>query len=167
MSSDKNIPGSFSQKTITIIHQGLNAKRLREALGISQEYIGKQLDFVQQTVSLFEEKPLLDDYIIDVYVSELGCQRAHITNMKTEVPADNTIHLKIDHNDNITFNPLEKVMELSGQVVLSEKEKHEILKEVIADERERNKTDREFFNGVLNQLSDVIRNFKDLKEGEV
>lgn len=38
-------------------------------------------------------------------------------------------------------------MELSGQVVLSEKEKHEILKELIADERERNKTDREFFNG--------------------
>ncbi|MFV0538028.1 MAG: hypothetical protein ACK5M3_11750, partial [Dysgonomonas sp.] len=111
--------------------------------------------------------PLLDDYIIDVYVRELGCQRAHITNMKMEVPADNTIHLKIDHNDNITFNPLEKVMELSGQVVLSEKEKHEILKEVIADERERNKTDREFFNEVLNQLSDVIRNFKDLKEGEV
>lgn len=76
------------------MHQGLDAKRLREVSSISQEYMGKKLGFSQRAISLLEEKHILED---------------HITNMKTEVPADNTVHLKTEYNDNITFNPLDKL----------------------------------------------------------
>lgn len=167
MSSDKSVLGSINQRTITIIHQGLNAKRLREAVGVSQDFISKKLGCSQQTVSALEEKPILDENVIEIYVNEIGCQRSHITNMKTEVPADNTIHLKIEHNDNITFNPLEKVIEISEQkdqlnqkLILSEREKQDLLKGVIEDEKERNKKDRVFFNDVLNQISDVVKTVK-------
>lgn len=147
--NEQSMPLISGQKTITIVHQGLNAKRLREASHISQEYIGKVLGISQQAVSILEEKLTLEDQIIDIYKRELCCQKQHITDMKTEIPADNTIHLKIEHNDNITFNPLDKLIEFSKdkdelyrqnallqeRLIENEKEKFAVLSDLLKDQK--------------------------------
>ncbi|MDR2953777.1 MAG: helix-turn-helix transcriptional regulator [Prevotella sp.] len=140
--NEATVPIISGQRTIAVVHQGLNAKRLREADQISQEYMGKKLNISQQAVSQLEERPVLEDRVIDVYVKELGCKRTHITNMKTDVPADNTVHLKIEHNDNITFNPLDKLIEshdensqLHERLIENEREKFNIIHEMLKENR--------------------------------
>lgn len=154
------------QKTITIVHQGLNAKRLREASHVSQEYIGKILNISQQAVSILEEKYILEKHIVEVYSKELGCQMHHITDMKTEVPADNTVHLKIEHNDNITFNPLDKLIEFSKdkddlykqnailqeRIIENEKEKFVVLSGLLKDQKKTTEKVLSLINNLRKQV---------------
>ena len=63
------------------VHQGKNAKRLREAKGIKQEEIAMELEISQQAVSQLEKRQELDDEIIAVYTRVLGIDESFIRNM--------------------------------------------------------------------------------------
>ena len=118
------------------VHQGKNAKRFREAKGIKQEAIAIELDITQQAVSQLEKRQELDDEVIKVYARVVGIDEYFIRNMVDDSLLegstyfyDHSIQNKNVSTQTLTFNPLDKVVELYSEKdqlyerMLSEKEK--------------------------------------------
>ena len=117
------------------VHQGKNAKRLREAKGIKQEVIAMELNITQQAVSQLEKRQELDDETIKVYAKVVGIDEQFIRNMTDDsLEGSNYFYDHSSQNrdystQNLTFNPLDKVVELCSEKdqlyerMLSEKEK--------------------------------------------
>ena len=106
------------------IHQGRNAKRLREAKGIKQEAIAIELEISQQAVSQLEKRQELDDETIAVYARVLEIDEQFIQNMVDDSLPEGSNYFydqssqKRDYstqNQNLTFNPLDKVVELCAE----------------------------------------------------
>ena len=122
------------------VHQGRNAKRLREAKGIKQEAIAIELKISQQAVSQLEKRQELDDETIAVYAKVLGIDEDFIRNMVDESLLEGSTYF-YDHSSqirstqvntqNLTFNPLDKLVE-----VYSEKDK--LYERIIELEKEKN-----------------------------
>lgn len=119
-----------------IPHQGKNAKRFREAKGIKQEAIAIELDITQQAVSQLEKRQELDDEVIKVYARVVGIDEYFIRNMVDDSLLegstyfyDHSIQNKNVSTQTLTFNPLDKLVELYSEKdqlyerMLSEKEK--------------------------------------------
>lgn len=106
------------------VHQGKNAKRLREAKGIKQEEIAMELEISQQAVSQLEKRQELDDETIAVYARVLGIDESFILNMTDDSLEgsnyfyDHSFQNRDNSTQNLTFNPLDKLIE-----VYSEKDK--------------------------------------------
>lgn len=100
------------------VHQGKNAKRLREAKGIKQEEIAMELKITQQAVSQLERRQELDDETIAVYARVLGIDEDFIRNMADDSLPENSNYFYDNSSQNLTFNPLDKLVE-----VYSEKDK--------------------------------------------
>ncbi|WP_418892720.1 helix-turn-helix domain-containing protein [Limibacterium fermenti] len=117
------------------VHQGKNAKRLREAKGIKQEVIAMELNITQQAVSQLEKRRELDDETIALYAKVVGIDEQFIRNMTDDsLEGSNYFYDHSSQNrdystQNLTFNPLDKVVELCSEKdqlyerMLSEKEK--------------------------------------------
>ncbi|HBX21577.1 MAG TPA: transcriptional regulator [Porphyromonadaceae bacterium] len=118
------------------VHQGKNAKRLREAKGIKQEVIAMELNITQQAVSQLEKRQELDDETIKVYAKVVGIDEQFIRNMTDESLLegsnyfyDHSIQNKNVSTQTLNFNPLDKLVELYSEKdqlyerMLSEKEK--------------------------------------------
>ena len=106
------------------IHQGRNAKRHREAKGIKQEAIAIELEISQQAVSQLEKRQELDDETIAVYARVLEIDEQFIQNMVDDSLPEGSNYFydqssqKRDYstqNQNLTFNPLDKVVELCAE----------------------------------------------------
>lgn len=126
------------QKTI---HQGRNIKRFREMLGIKQEALAHELgdDWNQRKVSLLEQKEVVEDEILKQVAAILKVPVEAIENFDEE-QAINVISNTFTSNDtstlnainpNCTFNPLDKVMELFERLLASEREKVELMREIV------------------------------------
>lgn len=100
------------------VHQGKNAKRLREAKGIKQEEIAMELNITQQAVSQLERRQELDDETIAVYAKVLGIDEDFIRNMADDSLPESSNYFYDNSSQNLTFNPLDKLVE-----VYSEKDK--------------------------------------------
>ena len=106
------------------IHQGRNAKRLREAKGIKQEEIAIELEISQQAVSLLEKRQELDNETIAVYAKVVGIDEQFIRNMTDEslLEGSNYFYDQSSQNrdyssqtQNLTFNPLDKLVEVYSE----------------------------------------------------
>jgi|AGTN01.2.fsa_nt_gi Helix-turn-helix. len=103
------------------IHQGKNAKRFREAKGIKQEAIAIELDITQQAVSQLEKRQELDDVTIAVYARVVGIDEQFIRNMVDDSLEgsnyfyDHSFQNRDYSTQNLTFNPLDKVVELCSE----------------------------------------------------
>ena len=106
------------------IHQGRNAKRLREAKGIKQEAIAIELEISQQAVSQLEKRQELDDETIAVYARVLEIDEQFIQNMVDDSLPEGSNYFYDQssknrdystQNQNLTFNPLDKVVELCAE----------------------------------------------------
>lgn len=119
-----------------IPHQGKNAKLFRETKGIKQEAIAIELDITQQAVSQLEKRQELDDEVIKVYARVVGIDEYFIRNMVDDSLLegstyfyDHSIQNKNVSTQTLTFNPLDKLVELYSEKdqlyerMLSEKEK--------------------------------------------
>lgn len=119
------------------IHQGRNIKRFREMLGIKQEALAAELgeDWNQRKVSLLEQKEEVEIEILKNVASVLKVPVEAIENFDEE-QAINVISSTFNDysaiiNNNPVFNPIEKIMELFERLLASEKEKMELMKEII------------------------------------
>lgn len=133
------------------VHQGKNAKRFREAKGIKQEAIAIELDITQQAVSQLEKRQELDDEAINVYARVVGIDEYFIRNMVDDSLLEGSTYF-YDHSSqirstqvntqNLTFNPLDKLVELYSEkdqlyerIVQLEKEKSTLLENLLKEKK--------------------------------
>lgn len=123
------------------IHQGRNIKRFREMLGIKQDALAYELgdDWNQKKVSLLESKETIEPDILEQVAKILKVPADAIKNFDEE-KAFNIISNTFTSNDTstlnainpyCTFNPIDKVMELFERLLASEKEKTDLMKEIL------------------------------------
>ncbi|WP_306353655.1 helix-turn-helix domain-containing protein [Flavobacterium sp. '19STA2R22 D10 B1'] len=111
-------------------HHGRNVRRLREMLGVKQETIAIALDMTQQNLSALEQKEEIEDKVLDRIAQALNVSVAAIKNMNEEA----TINYINTFNDSsgqgcfansstLTFNPIDKIVELYERMLKVEQEK--------------------------------------------
>lgn len=125
------------------IHEGRNIKRFREMLGIKQDALAWQLgeDWNQQRISLLEQKETVDPALLKQIsdVMKIPVEAFQNFNEEAAVAFINTFndsstnHGAIGNNYNceLTFNPLEKMIELYERMLQQQKEMIETLGRLI------------------------------------
>ena len=124
------------------IHQGRNIKRFREMLGLKQEALAIELgeDWNQKKVSLLESKEVVEDGLLEEVARVLKVPKEAIEKFDEESAINyfNTFNdssgagaFFSSSNFHCTFNPIDKVVELYERLVQAEREKNELLKNII------------------------------------
>lgn len=121
------------------VHEGRNVKRFREMLGIKQEALAYALgdDWNQKKISLLEQKETIEAPLLQQISAALKIPVEAFQNFDEEQAVNVIANTFGDHgvgyqrNDNCTFNPLDKVMELFERLLASEREKVELMKEIL------------------------------------
>lgn len=126
----------------TRMHLGRKISRLRELRGMKQDTLALELGISQQSVSKLEQSEVIEDPTLEKIALVLGLPADSIRNFDEEKMIYN-IQNNYENSNNtganvgyqVTFNPLEKVIELYEEnkklyeeLLASEKEKVEILK---------------------------------------
>lgn len=134
---------NFSAMPTNKIHQGRNIKRFREMLGIKQDALAADLgdDWNQQKVSLLEQKETIGTPLLQQISAALKIPVEAIENFDEEAAIayintfnDNSSnHGTIGNNYNctLTFNPLEKMVEVYERMLQQQKEMIEKLERLI------------------------------------
>jgi transcriptional regulator with XRE-family HTH domain len=125
----------YMEKTI---HQGRNVKRFREMLGIKQDALAFELNLSQQSVSLLEQKEVIDDKLLDQIAHLLKVPAEAIKNFDEEAAVNIISNTFTDFKDNsvananyCTFNPIDKIVELYDEVLKVEREKIALLERML------------------------------------
>ena len=133
-----------SEKNIRM-HLGRKVSRLRELRGMKQDTLAMELGISQQSVSKLEQSEVIEDSTLEKIAFVLGLPAESIRNFDEEKMIYN-IQNNYENSNNtganvgyqVTFNPLEKVIELYEEnkklyekLLASEKEKVEILRSKI------------------------------------
>lgn len=121
------------------IHQGRNIKRFREMLGIKQERLALELgeDWNQRKISLLEQKEVIEDELLAEVAKVLKVPVEAIKNFDEEAAisiVSNSFHdesVAYVENYKCNFNPIDKIVELYEALVNSEKEKVELLQNLL------------------------------------
>ncbi len=130
---------TIDKTTSRKIHQGRNIKRFREILGIKQETLAFDMGVSQSSISDYESKETLDDKVLEKIAGFLKVPTEAIKNFDEE-QAVNIIANTFTSNDtstlnainpHCTFNPVDKVMELFERLLESEKEKTQLMKDIL------------------------------------
>ncbi len=121
------------------IHEGRNVKRFREMLGIKQEALAFELgeDWNQKKVSLLETKETIDIPLLQQISSVLNIPVDAFKNFDEEQAVNVISNTFGDHgigyqrNDNCSFNPIDKMVELYERMLQQQKEMIEKLEKLI------------------------------------
>ena len=126
----------------TRMHLGRKISRLRELRGMKQDTLALELGISQQSVSKLEQSEVIEDSTLEKIALVLGIPADSIRNFDEEKMIYN-IQNNYENSNNsganigyqVTFNPLEKVIELYEEnrklyekLLASEKEKVELLR---------------------------------------
>ena len=121
------------------VHEGRNVKRFREMLGIKQEALAWELgeDWSQKKISLLEQKEVIDLPLLQQVSVALKIPVEAIQNFDEEQAVNvisNTFGahgIGYQRNDNCSFNPLDKMVELYERMLQQQKEMIEKLERLI------------------------------------
>jgi transcriptional regulator with XRE-family HTH domain len=131
------------------IHHGRNVKRFREMLGLKQDALAYLLgdDWNQQKISLMEQKETIDDPLLKRVAGHLKVpaeaiknfdEEAAIYNIQNNYEGSNTGATVSNQNNDCTFNPLDKYIEvveenkkLYERLLQVEREKYELLQNML------------------------------------
>lgn len=127
-------------------HHGYNSKRLREILGVKQEDLAERMGVSQQTVSRFEQTETLDDDTLIKIAEALKIPIEAIKNYSDDATINIVANTFQDDAMSgwyaMTFNPLEKVIELYNdkvelyeRMLKAEQEKVSLLEEVLKSKK--------------------------------
>ena len=126
------------ETTMKPAHIGRKISRIRELRGIKQETLAQELGVSQQTVSRIEASEAVEEDILAKVAKILGVQTEAIKNFSEDAVFNyfNNFNDNSAFNNQCTFNPLDKLMEvidenkkLYERLLQSEREKVEILRE--------------------------------------
>ena len=116
------------------LHIGRKISRIRELRGMKQEALALELGISQQAVSKLEQSEKVEEEVLEKIAKALGVNSEAIKNYNDETVI-NIISSTLNDNAgsvnfgcNLTFNPIEKVVELYERLLASEREKVEIMK---------------------------------------
>jgi len=118
------------------VHHGRNIKRLREMLGVKQEYMASELNLTQQSISKLEQKEVIEDEMLEKVAKTMGVPVDAIKNLSDDA-ANNYINTFYDNKgngfiaNNYTFNPIDKVVELYERLLTAEKDKVAMLEKLL------------------------------------
>ena len=124
------------------VHHGRNVKRIREMLGIKQEFLASSLGLSQQAVSQLEQKEVLDQAALQKVSKILGVPEDAIKNF-SEDAAVNIVSSTLHNTNGIvnyfpTFNLADKWLEaveenkkLYERLLQAEQEKNELLRKLL------------------------------------
>jgi transcriptional regulator with XRE-family HTH domain len=123
------------------IHHGRNVKRFREFKRVKQEALAMELgeDWTQRRISLLEQKEEIDDALLE-QIAKILSVPVELFKEFDEDAGINVISNTFTSNDSSTintvnyfptFNAIDKIVELYEALVKSEKEKVEMLKELL------------------------------------
>lgn len=122
-------------------HIGRNISRIRELRGMKQEALATAIGVSQQSVSNIEGSESIDDEKLQKIAEALGVSADAIKNYSDETVLHNiqnnydgsVINAGPTVNNNCTFNPLDKVVELYERLLQAEKDKITYLEKLIND----------------------------------
>jgi transcriptional regulator with XRE-family HTH domain len=122
-------------------HIGRNINRIRELKGMKQEALALAIGVSQQTVSNLEASETIDQEKLIEIAKALEVTVEAIENFSEEnvINYFNTFNEAVSnssfgngtHNNDCTFNPLDKVVELYERLIQAEKEKNEYLERML------------------------------------
>ena len=127
------------------IHHGKNITRFRQMLGMKQDALAATMgdDWTQIKISRLENKEEIEDAILGEVAKALKIPVEAIKNFDEDAAVSivastfhdsavgNTFTENAQANFHCTFNPLDKVMELFERLLASEKEKVDLMKEIL------------------------------------
>ncbi|MDE1191831.1 MAG: helix-turn-helix transcriptional regulator [Arachidicoccus sp.] len=127
------------EESAKTIHQGRNVKRFREMLGIKQDALAYELgdDWNQKKVSLLESKETIEPDILEQVAKILKVPAEAIKKFDEESVVNIISNTFNDQSNGYNYyptfniNPIEKIMELFERLLASEKEKTELMKEIL------------------------------------
>jgi transcriptional regulator with XRE-family HTH domain len=122
-------------------HIGYKIGRIRELRGLKQEYMAHQLNVSQQTISKIEQSETIDEEMLNQISKVLGVSAEGIKNFSEDAVFnyfnnfnDNSVNHGPFNNNQCTFNPLDKLVDLFEEhkklyerLLQSEREKVELL----------------------------------------
>jgi transcriptional regulator with XRE-family HTH domain len=121
-------------------HHGHNVKRIREILGVKQDFLATSLGLSQQAVSQMEQKDILDTSTLQKVSKALGVSEEAIQNFTDEAAIQVFSNTYNDQSASVqyNFNPVDKWLEaieenrkLYERLLQSEKEKNELLQQLL------------------------------------
>lgn len=133
-------------------HHGHAVARLRKSQGMKQSTLGELLGVDQSSISLYEQKEVLEDELLDRIAAALSVSPELIRNLEedpltiifennvenntfenNDKVTNNTGNYSAEDNSTNTFNPLDKIAELFERLLESEKEKIALLEKLLKD----------------------------------
>lgn len=131
----------MEETSIKKSNHGPNVRRWREWRNINQDVLAEQIGVSQATLSSYEKKDKLEQDILEKIAKVLDIPVEAITELG-ENSAINIVASTLTANDNAaiisyypSFNPIDKIVELYDKLLQSEKEKVEMLQEVLKDKK--------------------------------
>ncbi|MFH6998028.1 helix-turn-helix domain-containing protein [Flavobacterium sp. FlaQc-57] len=120
-------------------HIGRKISRIRELRDMKQEALAQALGTNQQAISAIENSETIDDEKLKAIAEVLGVSVEGIKNFSEEAVLNNiqnnydgsVVHSGPTVNNQCSFNPLDKVVELYERLVQSEKDKVEYLEKLL------------------------------------
>ena len=147
------------------LHLGKNIARIRELKGMKQEALAVELGVSQQAVSVLEQKETMDKEKLEEVARALGVSPEAIkafseeaamtvinSNAFSDSASNNCGFSGNASNYQPTFNPLDKVVELSSKI-------EDLYKELLQSEREK----AEVLTNANQSLIDLITEIKRLQ----
>ncbi|MCD8031359.1 MAG: helix-turn-helix transcriptional regulator [Bacteroides sp.] len=114
-------------------NHGINVRRWGEWRGINQDVLAEQIGVSQTTLSSYEKRDKLEQDILDKIAKTLEIPVEALTEL--EQAATINIVNAYDNSGSInyspTFNPIDKIVELYDKLLQAEKDKVEMLQEVL------------------------------------
>ncbi|MGF7141077.1 helix-turn-helix domain-containing protein [Roseimarinus sediminis] len=123
----------------TKVHHGRNIKRLREMLGVKQEFIANELEMTQQTISKLEQKEEIEDKVLEKVAGVLKVPVEALKNLNEEATFNIIANSYHDNSSAVNyqchFNPMDKVIELYERLLAAEKEKVALLEKLQGEKK--------------------------------
>lgn len=134
-------------------HRGLQVKRFREAIGMKQETLARELGTSQQNISYYEKQEDLDDDVFSQLAKGLGVNSEVLKDYSGEAPTLSINEMRdYSHASVYNFNPIEKIMEQTAKI-------EELYKELLQSERDKNEVLKNANKAVL-ELAEEVRKMK-------
>ena len=120
-------------------HHGTNVRRWREWRNMNQDVLAEKIGVSQATLCGYERKEKLDPETLEKIAKALEIPVEAITEISNESSVnifsgtwqDNAVAQNIQP----TFNPMDKIVELYEKLLEAEKEKVELLREVLKEKK--------------------------------
>ena len=117
------------------VHHGRNIKRLREMLGVKQEFIANELNMTQQNISKLEQREEIEDEMLEKVSKVLNVPVNAIKNLSDEATFNIIANSYHDNSSAVNyqcnFNPIDKVVELYERLLAAEKDKVAMLEKLL------------------------------------